>query len=211
MSKLFVWDFHGTMETGNDEAVREYTNTILKKHGYARRLTVSEAARLTGRRWWEYFSHLLSDEPKSTWLGLENACIDMVAERPEIVVKYIKPNDGVHEVLQKIKEAGHDQIIISNSHPEAMRMFLDTIRIGYFFPNDWAIGIASKNSVKTKKQTLDDFVSGKTYSTVVAIGDNDFDMIGTANYLYAHDGRDHKACDVPHYKIRTLNGILREI
>ncbi len=211
MGKLIAWDFHGTMETGNDEAVREYTNVILKKSGYARRLTISEAARLTGRRWGEYFSHLLPDEPKSVWIGLENACIDMVAERPDIVAKYIKPNDGVHEVLQKIQEAGHDQVIISNSHPEAMRMFLDTICVGSFFPNGTAIGIAGKNASKTKKQHLDGFVNGKMYDSIVAIGDNEHDMIGTANYLYAHHGRDHKACDVPHYKIRTLHEILREI
>jgi phosphoglycolate phosphatase-like HAD superfamily hydrolase len=211
MGKLFVWDYHGTMETGNDEAVREYTNAILKKNGYARRLTVREAAILTGKQWWEYFSHLLPDESKSAWRNLEKECVELVAARPNIVARHIKPNYGVHEVLQKIAGAGYDQIIISNSHPEAMRMFLDTIRIREFFPVGKAFGIAANGTTRTKKQALDDFMQGKSYSAVVAIGDNYFDMIGTVNYLYAHEGREHKACDIPHTKIRSLSTILREI
>jgi phosphoglycolate phosphatase-like HAD superfamily hydrolase len=199
------------METGNDEAVREYTNAILKKNSYARRLTVREAALLTGRPWWEYFSHLLPDESRSAWRSLEKECVEMVAARPDIVARHIKPNYCVHEVLQKIAGAGHDQIIISNSHPEAIPMFLDTISIRDFFPDGKAFGIATNGTMRTKKQALDDFVQGKPYSAIVAIGDNSFDMIGTVNYLYAHDGREHKACDIPHIKIRSLSTVLREI
>lgn len=210
MGKLFVWDFHGTMETGNDEAVREYTNSVLKQHGYARRLTVREAEFLTGRRWCEYFTYLLPDEPMTRCLELEKACIDMVASMPEIVARHIKPNYEVHEVLRQITSAGHDQIVISNSQPEAMRMFLDVIRIGHFFPPGKSVGIADGKEM-TKRQVLDGIVNGRCYSAIVAVGDNEHDMIGTANYLYAHDGREHKPCRMPHIKIRSLRSILREL
>lgn len=38
--KLFIWDFHGVLEKGNDDAVVEITNLALRRHGYSRELTL---------------------------------------------------------------------------------------------------------------------------------------------------------------------------
>ena len=36
--KLFVWDFHGVLEKGNDLAVLDITNKVLEQAGYSERL-----------------------------------------------------------------------------------------------------------------------------------------------------------------------------
>lgn len=33
--KLFIWDFHGVLEKGNDEVVHEITNRALEMHGHS--------------------------------------------------------------------------------------------------------------------------------------------------------------------------------
>lgn len=40
--KLFVWDFHGTLEKGNENAVLEITNRILKALVYERLMSEEE-------------------------------------------------------------------------------------------------------------------------------------------------------------------------
>jgi hypothetical protein len=48
--KLFVWDFHGVLEKGNDGAVVEITNIALQRFGYSRRMTIQEGEFLSGKR-----------------------------------------------------------------------------------------------------------------------------------------------------------------
>ena len=62
MKKLFVWDYHGTLEKGNDEVVLAYTNMALEEMGYERRLTREENLKLYGILWYKYFEYLLPDE-----------------------------------------------------------------------------------------------------------------------------------------------------
>ena len=63
--KLFVWDFHGTLEKGNELAVLEISNLILKKHDYKERFLESQCRELYGEKWFEYFEYLLPNEPKT--------------------------------------------------------------------------------------------------------------------------------------------------
>ncbi|NGX27937.1 MAG: hypothetical protein K940chlam1_00109 [Candidatus Anoxychlamydiales bacterium] len=72
--KLFVWDFHGVLEKGNDVAVIEITSSVLKKIGFKRFLTLREAKLLTGKKWYEYFAYLLPDEPLKIHLDLQVEC-----------------------------------------------------------------------------------------------------------------------------------------
>lgn len=57
--KLFVWDFHGVLEKGNDAAVAEITNSVLQSFGHSRRMTIQEGELLSGKHWYEYFAFLL--------------------------------------------------------------------------------------------------------------------------------------------------------
>ncbi len=74
MKKLFVWDLHGVLERGNDSAVVEITNTILKQFGYSQTLRSQDSLSLSGKRWHEYFASLLPHQAPEEHLKLQDAC-----------------------------------------------------------------------------------------------------------------------------------------
>lgn len=207
--KLFVWDFHGTLEKGNENAVLEITNKTLGKFGYSRRISEQEIAFLYGRRWMDYFAFLLPQEPTDVHRQLESACVELSGLKPEIVARHIRPNDYAADVLQRIS-ANHEQILISNTEPEALAMFLKAVRMEHFFADGRVIAANSAVTHKNKDDILKEFVKGRKYESVVAIGDSPADMIGDVNYLYASSGRAFRDCRV-HYRIRDLREILKEV
>tara|TARA_B100000315_G_C14385854_1_gene499607 strand:+ start:617 stop:769 length:153 start_codon:yes stop_codon:yes gene_type:complete len=50
MVKLFVWDYHGVMEKGNEKAVTEVSNLALQKLGFSQRFTEEESKQLYGSK-----------------------------------------------------------------------------------------------------------------------------------------------------------------
>ena len=64
--KLFVWDFHGTLEKDNEGAVFKISNKVLENLGYKERLTKEDNFMLYGRKWSDYFAYLLPKEPEKT-------------------------------------------------------------------------------------------------------------------------------------------------
>ena len=210
MRKLFVWDFHGVLEKGNDAAVLEVTNEVLRKRGYERRMTEAEAFSLSGIKWHKYFAFLLPGTPIEQCIELEDACVDMVKTNPEILYRNIKPNDHAHEVLETIA-AKHAQIVISNTSPTGIQKFLSATNMQHFFPVPFRFGIHTRDqNSETKLDALKRFLQDKTYDHIIAVGDSPHDMLGDINYLYAHPDRDFKPCEA-HYKIRDLREVKREL
>ena len=207
--KLFVWDFHCTLEKGNENAVLEITNEILKKHGYSRRLSLAEHELLKGLRWQEYFAFLLPDASKETLAALELDCVSFSEAHPEIVARHISVNDGVLEILGAIAEK-HQQVIISNTEPGTLNRFLELVGLKGFFPEGFAIAANSSVTNKKKRDVLKEFMAGKRFDAVVAIGDSPADLIGDINYLYARPDRNFRECEAD-YKIRDLREVLREL
>ncbi len=206
MGKLFVWDFHGVLEEGNDGTVIEITNKILARHGHKSSLTEQEAAAYTGKHWWEYFAHLMPGLPSATYRLLEAECVAEFNAHPEVMLKYIKPNRNALEVLETLA-LRHTQIVVSQVHQNTLELFLKAVGLTRFFPDKHAIATLDEN--KSKQQALRDFMNGQVYNSIVAIGDSPHDMLGTVNYHYVHPGRKHRECDA-HYKVNNLTDVLRE-
>jgi len=217
MVKLFVWDFHGTLEQGNEKAVREISNLILERNGYDQRFTEEEVNKeLYGKKWYQYFEILLPNEEKNVHLNLQNQCVEYSLSHPEIVAKYIKPTNYAHLVLEEISKI-HSQVIISNCEPEGILMFVESVKMTHYFneENTFAINAHLEEGMKTKSDALKSFLIGKTYSDFVFIGDSIQDIIlkkefGGTSYLYTHPGRDFKKCGdfEPDFRIRNLIDIL---
>src|SRR6266545_5354885 len=125
--KLFVWDLHGTLEQGNETAVIEVLNKVLEKHGYPTRFQDNHALELYGRKWYEYFAHILPDETPETHIGLQAASFAYFFSDDDdgikIMNKHVKPSKNLLETLGAI-ETKHEQILISNTIPEGMRLFI---------------------------------------------------------------------------------------
>ncbi len=215
--KLFVWDFHGTLEKDNENSVLEISNKVLEKLGYKERLTEEDSQKLYGRKWLEYFAYLLPDEPEEVHFKIQQACHDYEKAHPEIIHKNIVANDHAGEVLQKVKVAGHDQILISNMADDALEMFLKSVNLEkYFLPNKaFATNSHLSLSLKTKKDLLSEYLKNKSFDEIIVIGDTpgDIDLknvAGGISYLYAHPNKIFQEVESDH-KIHDLREVLKEI
>lgn len=131
--KLFIWDFHGTLEKGTERAAYEITNRVLREYGYKERMDEKLMHQLYGKKWYEYFAHLLPHESKEKHVTLQARCFAMDQECPEIIEQTIKSNDHAKHVLAEISNR-HDQILISNTSQERLGDFLRMTDLDSFFP-----------------------------------------------------------------------------
>lgn len=215
--KLFIWDFHGVLEKGNELAVIDITNKALKEFGYSVNFTQDDCNKLYGLKWWEYFQYLLPNEPREKHITLQERCFEISDSTPELIAKYIKPNDNAHQVLQAIKDKGHAQVLISNTQAHALKMFLRVTDLDKFFDDSNALTVDAHrlDAHKTKKDILKDYVKNKIFEDFVIIGDSPGDIalseiVGGKTYLYAYHNREFKDCTA-HYRIRNLLEVLREL
>jgi phosphoglycolate phosphatase-like HAD superfamily hydrolase len=223
--KLFVWDFHGVLEKGNELAVREITNIILEQEGYPERLSIEDCRHCYGLKWREYFEHLLPDETPERWLDLQAKSIEFSDSHLYIMQDVIEPNDYAFDVLEAVQDR-HDQILISNTTPDFLPHFLRAVDMERFFSshNVFGVNMPGLNGSPSKARTLADYLEKKAeqhgagYAGLVAIGDTapDVELINVFSgpstaYLYAHPGLEFKECDVPVRMIRDLRGVLDEL
>jgi beta-phosphoglucomutase-like phosphatase (HAD superfamily) len=212
MSKLFVWDFHGVLEKGNERAVIEISNNILKQSGYSERFSTEDICTLYGKKWYEYFAYLLPHEPHEKHVELEKMCL-VDQKTSDTVKKHIQPNDHIYEVLETIAKK-HLQILISNSDELSLNFFMNAIGIkSYFNGTAYAAHIMGKNL--TKKEILTSFLRGKDIGDIIVIDDSPsgFELASVAGgifYLYSHPSLPFKDCEA-HYRIHDLREVLREV
>lgn len=217
--KLFVWDFHGVLEKGNDNAVLEITNLALEHNGYSRRMTYDEGILLSGLRWHEYFSFLLPQLHKEDCHKLQSTCFEISQNSPEIIAKHIQLNDYADFVLESIQHSKHQQILISNTPPKSLDVFVDIVGVGKYFPKISRFGVDTHTQkVTTKKHSLLEFIKDKNYESIISIGDSPGDMalidedmpLQGIGYLYSHPDRPHRPAKC-HHKINDLRLVLQEI
>lgn len=220
MKKLFVWDFHGVLEQGNDDAVHEISNLALEHHGYSRRMTLEESKLLSGKRWYEYFTYLLPELGEEDIYSLQSTCFAISNDRPDILSGYLKINDHVEHVLESIHLSPHTQILISNSVPDALERFIKIVGIEKYFPASHRFGADTHNQAKiTKKDCLDAFLKrNPSFDLIVSIGDSPGDMALVFHgespkgigYFYSHPTRKHRESQY-HHKIHDLRLVLQEL
>jgi len=195
MKKLFVWDFHGTLEKGNENASQEITNEVLAKHGYKQRLSDQDSIKLYGKKWYQYYEYLLPDEPHQKHLALQADSFEWPTAEA-IVAKHMKPNDHAAEVVNAIRTKGHLQVLLSNTTEYALPIFVRLAGLSEYFDasNAFAIAAHSKDAIHTKVQVLEDFIQDhKLEHNLAVIGDSLSDMElakreHAKGYYYRHPG-----------------------
>ena len=214
--KLFVWDFHGTLEKDNEGAVFKISNKVLENLGYKERLTKEDNFMLYGRKWSDYFAYLLPKEPEKTHFFIQQKCIEYEGKHPEIIKSFIKPNDHAYEVLSKIRKV-HKQILVSNMSDVGLKRFMKAVDMGKYFPKDsmFATNSYKKQTKVTKKEILINYLKGKKFDKVITIGDTKVDVemgeaVGATTYLYVHPGREFATINAD-CKIRDLREVLKEV
>jgi phosphoglycolate phosphatase-like HAD superfamily hydrolase len=214
--KLFVWDFHGVLEKDNDLDVLYLSNIVLKNNGHSKQFSLPEANQLSGLKWYEYFEYLLPELSHEEHLQLQADCLDYQRKNRETVHKYLKPNDHAGHVLKKIKNAGHDQLLISSTNLFDLMWFVERVGLKKYFNDDRLIGINSHQRKSNKNDAFRNFLLGKEYDQIVVIGDSQKDVdlklvIGGTAYYYMRPNRDHDSIDGADHKISSLKEVLTEV
>ena len=205
--KLIVWDFHGTLEEGNELAVLEMSNTVLINFGYSEQFTDQDYYKLYGKKWFEYFEYLIPKAGKEKHLELQEACFAYSNSHQEIIAKYIKPAKNAHKTLELLKRK-HDQILISNTKPESLEVFTRAIKIHKYFNAGKAFATDAHVFNKTKKDVLSSYLKDKKFDELFSVGDSPSDIelghyFGAKTVLYGHESRDIKVAEAD-FKIRDL-------
>jgi phosphoglycolate phosphatase-like HAD superfamily hydrolase len=215
--KLFVWDFHGVLEKGTENLTVVLTNEVLSELNYPQRLNAKTCRKLFGLKWYQIFEYLLPTEKYEKHIELQNKCFEKGhTTYANKIREYTKPNDNIHEVLEKISKK-HHQILLSNTEPEALIQFMDLTNIKkYFLPkNYFGIDTHHPESNKTKKETLKKFLQNKKYEQIIIIGDTEADMElkeigGGTTYLYHYPGTLPKVTNAD-FIITDLKMVLKEL
>ncbi len=214
--KLFVWDFHGVLEKDNDLAVLEISNQVLKRAGYLERFSQKDNRDFYGLKWFEYFEKLLPRLTHEQHLALQAACFKFSEDNLDILAKHIKPNDYAVEVLGAINNAGHDQIILSNTRPHDLLWFVNTVGITDYFPEHKIIGVNAHEQHSVKKDALKAYLTGKNFDKIILIGDSASDMElaevgGGIRYFYTHAHLLMPEVAEADHKITDLRKVLTEL
>jgi phosphoglycolate phosphatase-like HAD superfamily hydrolase len=215
--KLFVWDFHGVLEIGNDNAVLEITNLVLEEFNYEERISSRQAEIFSGLKWYEYFQLILPWETTDKHLELQKRCFEISKEKIEITKKHVKLNENAKTVLEAIKNKNHYQIIISNTDQTSLEYYIQIVDIGKFFHKGTYFGAdAHKNKNQTKQDILKNFLKNNSFNSMVVIGDSPKDielaklLKNSISYLYSYPNRPHREA-MADCKITNLLEILKEI
>ena len=214
--KLFVWDFHGVLEKDNHLAVFEISNDALAKNGYKERLSKKDNVKFVGLKWYEYFERILPGSSKDEHMTLQATCFKLSEENRDITAKYVKPNDYAEEVLKTIKEAGHDQILLSNTRSNDILWYVKTVNLEKYFPESKIFGVNAHQRHGNKKEALKEYISGKDFDSLVIIGDSKSDMdlkcvAGGTTYFYNHPHiLSYKIAEAD-YIISDLRKVLKEL
>lgn len=214
--KLFVWDFHGVLEKDNDLAVFEITNSILEQTGHSERLNEKTNREFYGLKWFQYFERLLPDLTTEQHHALQAACFEFCEKNLDVLAKYIKPSDYSVEVLRAINNAGHDQIILSNTRPHDLLWFVSTVGIKEFFPDKKIIGVNAHQKHGAKEDALGEYLKDSNFEDIVIIGDSQSDIdlekvAGGTTYFYSHPHIELKQRPKAHHIISDLREILNEV
>jgi phosphoglycolate phosphatase-like HAD superfamily hydrolase len=169
---------------------------------------------LYGLKWYEYFEHLLPDEPHEKHLELQALSFDLSDKNPALIARYMRPTANIIDVLQAIESSFHNQILISNTIPTAIPHFTKALGIENYFTvaNAFPVNAHSKDAMNSKEAALDIYLQGKEYDDIIVIGDSMTDLRLAAHakakaYLYAHPGYDFRA-EGGDYRINDLREVL---
>ncbi len=214
--KLFVWDFHGVLEKGNEKVVIVISNKVLKEAGYKERLTDKDNEEFYGLKWYQYFEKLIPGLSKKECLQLQSDCYKYSEAHLDLLAKYIKPNDHAVDVLSAISKSNNYQMVISNSRQSDIIWFLNTIGVKRFFQDDDVIGVNAHQTHSNKREALISYLKNKQYDEIVVIGDSEDDMVmgrtvKAINYYYKRPNRSHDDTENADFVIKDLRKVLESV
>lgn len=167
--KLIVWDFHGVLEIGTENAVYEISNYALQEFGYEARFSKELCDAQFGKKWYLYFKVLMPDLEEEKCIELQNFCSQYSEKNLHITEKHIKPNPKAHQILKSISDSGHKQILISNSHQNFLMPCLNFVGLEGAFEHIYANGNTKMKKLDALQFHLQQ--CGETFEEIIAVDD----------------------------------------
>jgi phosphoglycolate phosphatase-like HAD superfamily hydrolase len=217
--KVFAWDFHGTLERGVEVGFWHILKEIARKRGIRENFKLSEVRKLYGITVADYLRRFFpeSDEEEIREMMTDVAMI----QNQSHLKKYVRAAPGATRVLKKIKDAGHKNIILSNSHPDHILPLVRIVGIESLIDHVYAIDRhythKKLDPVVEKTKVLKRLIKeyGLMEGQLIAIGDSESDIAsGVAaaaiTYQFMRQGFPIRKTNAD-YKIHDFSEILREI
>lgn len=215
--KIFAWDFHGTLEQGVEVGFWHILKKIAKKHKIKENFKLSEVRKLYGITVADYLRHFFPQVADISDIMKEAATI----QNQSHLKKYVTVAPGAIEALTKIKQAGHKNVIVSNSHPKHIKPLVKIVGMDKLIDEIYAIDRhytdKKLDPIVEKTKVLINLIkeNGLADGQLIAIGDRASDInagitAGAITYQYLRRGFpiDKTAAD---YKIYDFAEILKEI
>ena len=173
--RLTVWDFHGVLEVGSPEVVVEIINVVLQRHGLAPTMTIGKCDAWYGLKLYALFANLTPNLSHEHHLGFETDYRDLQAKR-DIVLAKVRPAPHALAVLEAIAEAGQQQILITNTSPGGIQLYLEATGMTRYFRDGTLFPTNIRGAQLTKKEVLGAYLKDKQFSLVSIVGDSPADM-----------------------------------
>ena len=135
--KLFAWDFHGTLETGTEVGFAEILRKLARENNYKTTIRLEEVRKLFGISILDYLRHFFPKLSHDELYEYRNQIRDR--QNRKHIEKFVKPAPYAHEVLKKIKAAGHKNIVVSTSSRPHIIRFLEVVDLTEYFDEIFGI------------------------------------------------------------------------
>lgn len=217
--KIFAWDFHGTLEQGVEVGFWHILKQIAKKRGISEDFKLDEVRKLYGITVAKYLMHFF---PNSNESQIKEMMDDVSGiQNQKHLRKYVKAAPGAIGVLHKIKEAGHKNVVVSNSHPKHIKPLVKIVGMNDLIEEIYAIDRHYTNNnldpVLEKTKVLRKLIRENSLGRgqLIAVGDRASDInaglaVNAITYQFLREGFpiDETSAD---YKIYDFTEILKEI
>ena len=217
--KIFAWDFHGTLERGVEVGFWRILKEVAKARGISENFKLSEVRKLYGITVADYLRHFF---PESNPAEIRQMMADVARTQNQThLKKYVRAAPGAIEILAKIREAGHKNIILSNSHPDHINPLLEIVGMKKLIDEVYAIDRhythKKLDPVVEKTKVLRKLVKeyGLRAGQLIAIGDSESDIAagtraGAVTYQYIRRGFPLRETEATH-KMYHFQQLLSEI
>lgn len=218
-TKLFAWDFHGVLERGTEVGFASILKELANEYEIDKKITLEEVRKKYGVSVKEYLKHFFP-EASGALIDEMRAYIATV-QNQEHIASFVTAAPNAKEVLNKIRKAGHKNIVITNSAPRHIKVWIKTVGLLDLFDRVYALdkhykGLDTKPHL-AKARAIKEFAKREKINreNIVVIGDRSTDveaglLAGGKVYQFARKGFPIDKTGA-HYKVYDLRDVLREI
>src|SRR3972149_8153024 len=179
-SKLFVWDFHGTLEEGVEVGFFEILKKIAKKNKADRKITLRQVREKYGITVADYLRYFF---PKANTSQIKKMMEEVAKiQNQNHLKKYVRAAPQAIEVLSKIKKAGYENIVVSNSHPKHIKFLIAIVGmknlVSRVFAVDRHYSYKKQDPIKEKVKIFKMIIKQKNLKDkqLITIGDKASDV-----------------------------------